>query len=398
MSIRLAIAAVLMISLASLCVVTAADASPVWVVNSKTLKSGETDLAVIKFGTLKIRWEDRATGDKFEVECKKSKGEATLKGGFPGKDEIDGLTFEECALVKAPSKCKLTAGATAEELPGWPTELVGPLPEDVATGVRFGLSLSGCEKSSFNKGWTFKGMLKAGLRNEAGKVKLKLPTLAGGGEILEVEGDEGSLSGEGELEEKSGGTLAAEEARARWLNESGERLAEGVKLKINVESVGNTVLAATIKGVEVEIVCATSEAEGWVENPTGGESGKSEMLFDYKRCTMPKPGGTCKIHNELFRETNEPSESGLVYKGSTIYYQAHNFSTLAMITIEGCADAELNATNGLTGKAIGELASGGSVVKFTSTSGSTLKFAGAVPIFTAEDVLEMEGGGKIEVG
>jgi hypothetical protein len=169
----------------------------------------------------------------------KASGEAELKGGFPGTDKLTSLTFEECSLLKAAAKCKLSAGGvSAEELPGWPTELKIPI-ADAFTGVRFSLALTGCEKGSFNKTWVFKGKLTASIKDESNKVKLTLPTLAGGAEPIETEGDEASLSGSGELEE-AGGKLAAEEAIPRWYNEANERFPEGVRENVVIENVGNT--------------------------------------------------------------------------------------------------------------------------------------------------------------
>jgi hypothetical protein len=191
----------------------------VWVSKEHTLKSAsETRSAVAKFSKLKIRWEDKSTTNKFEVECKQASGEVELKGGFPGTDKLTALTFEECALVKGGTNCKLTAGSvSAEELPGWLTKLEPKTRGeifDAAAEVKFSLVLTGCKKGSFNKSWVFKGSLKAATKSESGKVKLTLPTLAGGAEPLEVEGDEASLSGSGELEEKAG-ALAALVQRSR---------------------------------------------------------------------------------------------------------------------------------------------------------------------------------------
>ena len=98
-------------------------AEPVWVSNSHTLLTGETKTVVAAFSNQKIRWEDKSTAIKFEVECKKAKGEAELKGGFPGTDKLSALALEECTLVKMATGCKLSAGPTAEELPGWSSEL-----------------------------------------------------------------------------------------------------------------------------------------------------------------------------------------------------------------------------------------------------------------------------------
>jgi hypothetical protein len=374
---------------------------PVWVSKEHTLKSSsETRSAVAKFGKLKIRWEDKTTTTKFEVECKKASGEVELKGGFPGKDQLTTLTFEECSLIKGAGGCKLTAGSVmAEELPGWSTELkLAPL-ADVFTGVRFSLALNGCTKGSFSKTWIFKGNLKATLKNESGKVKLTLPTLAGGAEPIETEGDEASLSGPGEFEEKTG-TLAAEEATARWYSEAGERFAEGVRTNILIESVGNTTINFKVEGTEAEISCPVLEGEGWVENPTTGGAGLDLHEARYKKCSVPKPGGGCKVPLESFHEA---ANSALVYKGTTIFDRligTVGIVNLAEIKIEGCEKAVLNKTWTLRGAE----ESSGILAEFNNEK-STLKF-GAVGItmnsekgtLTAEDKVETETGKKIQVG
>src|SRR5580700_11352314 len=79
---------------------------PGWVAKEHALLSGETRTATLKLSKLKIKWEDKSTTTKFEVECKKASGEGELKGGFPGTDEMTSLEFEECTLPKGPTGCK----------------------------------------------------------------------------------------------------------------------------------------------------------------------------------------------------------------------------------------------------------------------------------------------------
>jgi hypothetical protein len=387
---------------------------PVWVSKEHTLKSaGETRSAVAKFSKLKIRWEDTSSTSKFEVECKQASGEVELKGGFPGTDKLTALTFEECTLTKGTTGCKLTAGGvSAEELPGWPTKLEPNTrleAFDAAAEVGFSLVLTGCEEGRFNKSWAFKGSLKAATKNESGKVKLTLPTLAGGAEPMETEGDEASLSGTGELEEKAG-TLAAEEATPRWYNGAGERLAAGVRESTVIESVGNTVIAATLDGAEVEISCPTLEGEGWVENPkssveypTGGEAGENVQLARYKKCTVPKPGGTCKIAKGSFRlvmgPTGNDGRAMLVYEGTAIFDKLEtSIAEASTVTIEGCEKAGLNKAWTLKGSLVGEPNNATSSITFGGTSGSELLLGGEIATFIGEDKVELETGGKIEVG
>ena len=342
----------------------------------------------------------------------KASGEVELKGGFPGTDKFTTLTFEECSLIKGPTGCKLTAGGvSAEELPGWPTKLEKKtegidsekIYSDSATEVRFSLALTSCEKGSFNKTWIFKGDLKATLKNESGKVKLTLPTLAGGAEPIETEGDEASLSGSGEFEEKTG-TLAAEEATPRWYNEANERFAAGVRESTVIENVGSTVIAAKLEGTELEISCPVLEGEGWIENPTSGAAGLNIHLARYKKCTVPKPGGGCKVNKESFREVTAVSgESELIYKGTTIFDQLKLPSggfgePTTKITIEGCEKAGLNKEWVLTGKLVGEPNNEKSTIKFSSTSGSEVDLGSEKATFTGEDKIELETGGKIQVG
>lgn len=187
-----------------------AYAGEVWLVKGKTLKSGETSLASVKFGKLTIKWEDSISKTSFEAECAKASGESELKGGNPGTDKTKTLKVKECVLTKSAAGCELTAsGVTTEELPGWSTSLEtkGEKVYDVFSGVSFSLILEGCEKASFSKTWLFRGTLKAELTNEAGKVKTAFPSTPPEGDTLKSEGAEAALSGEGKLEEKEGGTL-----------------------------------------------------------------------------------------------------------------------------------------------------------------------------------------------
>jgi hypothetical protein len=389
------IAVLICIAIATIVAAASASATEVvWVVNGKTLKSGEARTVNLKLTKPKVKWEDGTT--KFEIECKKATGESELKGGLPGTDKVVKLTFEECLFVKGGTSCKLSAGGViSEEVPGWPTELKKPLlvTTDDFAGVRFSLALTGCEKVSFSKTWVFKGPIKAVVSNEAGKVKLSLPTLAGGAE-LETETDEASLSGPGELEDKAGAKLSVEEATGHWFNEAGERLAEGLRTNVLAENVGNTIFVTKLEGVEVEMVCAVFEGEGWIENPTGG-AGKDHLAGIDRKCTVPKPGGTCKI-TKGFRQT---TESVLAYKGTSVVDEFKNeLLQKAVITIEGCENAALNKGWELTGTAVAEPVNEKSSLKFTSTSGSALKIGGQAATLTSEEKIEVEGGGKIQVG
>src|SRR4029077_11324378 len=127
-----------------------AFAEPVWVVKGGVLKSSEIAKATIKFGKLKMTWEDKVAKTKFEAECKKATGEAELKGGEPGTDQLQSFKFKECALpeaVETATGCELTiGGVTAEELPGWSTKLEPSIEKtyDTVSGISFGLILEGC--------------------------------------------------------------------------------------------------------------------------------------------------------------------------------------------------------------------------------------------------------------
>lgn len=164
-----------------------AYAGQVWVVNGSVLKTSETSMVNAKFGKLKITWENKST--KFEAECVEASGEVELKGGSPGTDKFKALTFEGCALVKGGSGCKMTVGGvTAEELPGWPTELQGTSGKayDLATGIKFSLILEKCAEVSFSKSWLFAGNLKAEVSTGSGKVKALYPATELEGDSLKV--------------------------------------------------------------------------------------------------------------------------------------------------------------------------------------------------------------------
>ena len=229
--------------------------------------------------------------------------------------------------------------------------------------MRFSLALMGCEKGAFNKTWIFKGNLKATLKNEVSKVKLTLPTLAGGAEPLEAEGDEASLSGPGELEEKAGGTLAAEEATPRWYNDKNERFAVGTPVNTVIEPVGNATLTYKFEGTEVEISCPSMEGEGAIENLSSKAFGSDIDLTIYKKCTVPKPaGGGCKVRKESFRLATPNPKGGvegsrLAYKGTTIVDELIGTEIsggLAAITLEACEKAALSKEFKLSGTAVGE--------------------------------------------
>jgi hypothetical protein len=154
------------------------------------------------------------------------------------------------------------------------------------------------------------------------------------------------------------------------------------------------------------------EGEGWIENKTGG-AGFNLALAIYKKCTVPKPGGTCKIAKEAVRETSNAETSGLIYKGTSIFddlREAFNENddeaAFAELKIEGCEKAGLNETwrlgKGLTstGKAVGEYLNEKSTIRFTSSSGSELDFlkkggsSGEPVTFTSEDKIELERAEK----
>jgi hypothetical protein len=388
---------------ALICVVIAAGVSaasasatePVWVVNGHTLKSGETRTVKLKLTNPKVKWEDGTT--KFEIECKKATGESELKGGFPGTDQVKALTFEECSLIKGGTSCKISGTVSAEELPGWPTTLSASGATDSYTGVRFSLILASCEKGSFNKTWIFKGPMKATQKVEGANVHFTLPTIAGGAE-LETEGDEASLSGPGELEDKSAAKLSFEEAKGHWFNEAGERFAEGVPVATTFESLNTLAIGAKLEGVEVEITCPVLEGEGTIENEGVGKNGFKTVA---KKCTVPKPGGTCKVLKESFHMSlgvflGIENTGELVYKGTAIFDKLPN--TSATITIEGCSNSSLNKAWTLSGTAIAEPVAEKSSLKFSGTSGSEVKLGGHAATFTSEDKIEVEGGGKIQVG
>jgi hypothetical protein len=158
-------------------------------------------------------------------------------------------------------------------------------------------------------------------------------------------------------------------------------------------------IAAKIEGVEVEVSCGAMEGEGTIENPSGTAAGRIAFSELYKKCAVIKPGGTCKVAKETFRFTT--TETGtLIAKGATISAEMTSLPIVPFgkIVVEGCENAALNKSLSVSGTAIGEYSNEKSTIKFTGTSGSSVKFDSQAATFNAETKLEVAGGGKIQVG
>jgi hypothetical protein len=431
--VRLTVVVLLAVFAAGGVVSAAAYAVPVWLVKGKTLGSSETALATVKFGKLTIKWEDSATETKFEAECKKASGEAELKGGEPGTDKLQTLKFKECTLLKAAKGCELTVGGvTTEELPGWTTklEVIGGKTYDAIAGVSFSLVLEGCEKASFSKTWLFRGTLKAEVKNSSGKVKAIFPTTAVEGDTLKSEGAAASLSGEGELEEKIGGTLEVGEAPPgdkHWyycqdLGDAASlfenslctkdspghtgnwellKLAEGVAGLLAITSQGGKqILRAEVVNVHIEIECQKVDNNGWIENPAGGGNSIGLVLVLYLACTVPKPAaGKCEIPGgSLHVYTNiELSTIGTtpvaIFKpdpaGSTTFVE---------ISFEKCTNGGLNKKFKVEGEAVGLIENATSEVIFDGGApNNKLKFGGEEAELEGRDLILTDGGGGVQV-
>ena len=383
-------------------------ASPVWLVKGKTLKSSETSTASIAFGKLTIKWEDSTTKTKFEAECKKASGETELNGGEPGTDKVQMLKFKECSLVAAAKGCELTVGGvTTEELPGWSTklEVIGEKTYDVVTGISFSLILEGCEKVSFSKTWLFRGNLKAELKNESGKIKMVFPTTAVEGDTLKSEGAEASLSGEGKLEEKVGGTLEYHEEvvpfsdMPAYTNSSGVLIAGTLAVEIKkVSGSGNAKLEGTLAGVKVVIECEEEKGAGTVENSLVAKKGLSSSSVHYLHCFVTKPAGQgCLVLNELIQTVSTTALLLLLNEGYRNDLSPTTGTAFTSILIDKCTTTALNGTFTVTGTLAAEINNATSSREFTSTSGSALKFGGNAATYIDNVQVLMEGGGKIGV-
>ena len=389
---------------------SSAYASPVWLVKGKVLEfSSETSLATVTFGEMTIKWEDSSTKEKFEAKCKKASGEAELKGDEPGTDKLQAFKFKECSLVKAPEGCELTiGGVTSEELPGWPTtlETVGEKTYDVSTGISFSLTLEGCKKSSFSKTWLFRGTLKTEMKNEAGKVKMVLPVTAVEGDTLKSEGAEALLSGEGNLEEKGGGTLETMKGEREkclvmpcYTTENGSLVTGSLKVD-SKKTGGNGILKATLAGVKLTIECGEESGSGTIENSTVSKMGEGSISFHYLKCTVAAPAGqNCLVLGELVRYSST-KDLLLLLTPSAGYrddFSPGSGTIFTTVLIDHCTTEALNGSFNLTGTMAAEVNNATSSLEFTSQSGSVLKFGGNAAEYLDTVQILMEGGGKIGV-
>lgn len=378
-----------------------ADAAPLWEVKGKILKtSSETSSAVVSFGKLTIKWEDKSSGTKFEAECKKASGTAELKGGDPGTDKVKTLTFKECVLSKGETGCSLTiGGVTAEGLPGWVTELQasGSKIYDLATNVKFSLILEGCEKVSFNKTWLFSGNLKAEVRNGTEKVELILPTTELEGDTLEVEGAKAQISGEGKLEVE-GGALAVTPEGNEFYNSKGE-LIQGL-LNVAVSGGKSELRGEAVGGTLMHISCEHVDGKGWIHNgPVNGIlTGLGLILALFLECKVLKPSSSnCEIEGgnvHTLAHTSILTLNSKPYVDSTPAEGTH----FTIIKLVNCTNTGLDGNYPVNGTAVGLMDNITSELEFTSGSPNNKLLFGGNPVeFEGKAKVEMEGGGNIEV-
>ena len=370
-----------------------AYATPVWLVKGKTLEASETGSAIAKFGKLTVTWEDKVSKASFEAECKKASGKVELKGGNPGTDKVKALTFEECALVKGASGCKMKAGGvSAEELPGWPTklEIDSGKTYDSGTGIKFSLILEGCETVGFNKTWLFKGVLKAEAKNGIGKINLILPAVAVEGDTLESEGARALLAGEGELEEEGGGTLEFKEAAEACSPKTPAYCIAGVELTGSEEETIESETATTIfkdVGAGVEFTCKTKET-GTIK-----AGGKGTGRFEFSSCSVQKPSTSCKINEPFVFET----ESNLIeFEGKLAdRFTPKGGEIFTTLRFESCSLTESEVSGQITAL-LAEEPAVTNEFSFTSTSGSNLEWALGKLGFRLKDKIKLSGINKGE--
>jgi hypothetical protein len=444
--VRLTTVALLVVFVAGGVVSASASAGiPVWVVKGSVLEAAKTSKATAKFGKLTIKWEDKTSKAKFEGECKKASGEVKLFGGEPGTDEHRALAFEECALVEGASECKMRiGGVAAEELPGWQTELeaAGGKTYDKTIELAFSLALEGCEKPRLSKTWLFRGALKAEVKNESGKIKVVYPVTKVEGDTLKSEGAEASLSGEGELTEKEGGSLEFKEETAlprAWYvcleaEGGGQKYTEnqckttggegkfalqllplGVQLKITSKGGTQSLKVSGLGGLE--LLCKTVKDKGWIENNVAASNGIDDIEeLDFLECTVVTPAQTPKCEfkkpgaaagsiliNDL--ETKLVTFAGggigdLIKKaGSTTFVELEigkeeNSSTKKFKKACGVIPT---AAQKIEGQIVAKIEASGKL-HFTDPAqeGTNLELGGFAATYAGEVENEMEGGGLIE--
>ena len=397
MSIRkLAALALLTASFTAGGAVSQAHAAPQWIVLGKALKAGENLTKVpYVFTATKLRWAIGA--NKFEVVCNKFQGEIELKGGNPGKDQVETATFEECKLEKGPAGCVLKANPIAEGLPGWPTELIvdaGGKILDKFTNVKFSLELEKCANNAFNRQYKIKGSLAAQVFAHLllGLI-FRLPEFTPEAklETEEAEPVEVVLSAEGEL------TYTGLE-----VGEGMHWYAEGVKLTeetaLSTTSVsGKQVVTGVVSGLTLKITCEHVDQSGKVLNPPGGKMGLGLSTLLYLECVVTPSASKCTVPGGMFTVN-----ASLLLVGTNalpeVEFTPDNSTHFVEVPLEHCTSGELNKAYPVDGSILGMINNTTSEIAINEVKGSAsmLKFAGSEASLAGSTLVEMEGGGKLE--
>ena len=200
------------------------------------------------------------------------------------------------------------------------------------------------------------------------------------------------------------GAVASASASAgplHYYHAGGTKLTEGASLKIT--SLGGLQrLQGVAAGAALEIHCGHLDNSGTVVNPSGGGLGTTTATLLYLSCVVRTAVATgCVVLGGMVTAETlgllEGTNAAPVVKFTPT--EAHG-ETFVEIMLESCSLKALNTTFKVQGSALGKInnTTSGITVKEVKGSSSMLKFAGnEAGLEGEEDIVEMEGGGKLEV-
>jgi hypothetical protein len=160
-------------------------------------------------------------------------------------------------------------------------------------------------------------------------------------------------------------------------------------------------VSATIGGVKLTVACkGLTNSSGVAENveELGVEKVKGkEMVMVYSECSVKAPAEKgCKVA-EPITTTKLKTTAAQPEATQKVWFEPESGTKIATLSISGCSISELNGSKELTGTIVGVVPSAEteqSQIEFTTTSGSSLKLAGASATYTGET--EAEGEEEVE--
>jgi len=174
------------------------------------------------------------------------------------------------------------------------------------------------------------------------------------------------------------------------------RLKEGEKLNVVVKG-GPFVLESKAFGLKIKIKCETEKADGWIENPASGGNGLDSSSAEFTGCTVPVPEGLgCKAAEPIDFAANTEliTTGGDAWDEFTPKSKGTSFGD---VKLEKCTSEDLNTTYPVAGKTAGLVDNASSTLSFSASMGE-LTYGGAKAKFEGESAVEIEGGGRLQVG